>query len=170
MKDNIKLNFYWRGYRLGQIEKTKNGYIYTSNIKNEQRYEMEICSTYKLFGSNERESAELFPEFKKTIEGIETALPRILVKDAPKYQYGSEMDALIKVALEKWNISPDDSEWDKLVKFAQRMKDADALTLKVNHIEYYVKPVEGLSKTATEDKQNALVTTKDGHSEKWVVL
>ena len=51
---------------------------------------------------------------------------------ADKYLQGfnaTEFNRLLKIALEKWNIFADDSEWDALVKIAIQIKDVDKTLL-----------------------------------------
>lgn len=174
MAEIHKLNFYYRGNRLGQIEKTEEGYIFTPKpgadllVFNPEAGRFgSIPSELLSFLSNKSESSELFPAFKKTIESIKSVLPRILLR-ADKYLRQPEFDRLLKEALELWGIYPDTSEWDTLVKFAEKMKDGDSLTLQVNHIEYYVKPADYLPATETKHR-TAIVTTDDGKVETWVV-
>lgn len=99
MQDNVKLILFYCTTPLGVLEKSNNGYVYTSNIKNEQRLSEEhllISSDYNLYNSFKRESRKLFPEFERFIEQTR------------------------KDILERAGILPEDSQWDILVKLSQR--------------------------------------------------
>ena len=66
----MELSFYYRSTLLGCLEKTENGYSYTSNITNEQKLinQMHLSkNNYNLFNSCKRESEALFSEFKRLI-------------------------------------------------------------------------------------------------------
>ena len=83
---------------MGVIEKLENGYAYTSNIRNEQKLAEGYILTsvnYNLFGSNKKESRVLFPEFKALVENLRADI------------------------LERAEINPDDSEWERLVKLSK---------------------------------------------------
>ena len=84
---------------LGTLEKTPKGYKYTSNVRNEQRLKdayLLIDSNYSLWNSTERENPELFDDMKKVL-------------------YTTRGDIL-----ELAGVTAEDSEWDMLVKIAQR--------------------------------------------------
>ena len=95
--DNTKLTLYFRRMPLGFLEKTEEGYQYTSYADNEQILrDLLSAHDYRLWGSFKKEKKELFPEF----EGI---LARCLREDIQK-------DA---------GIVPQDSLWEKLVKLSR---------------------------------------------------
>ena len=94
----MRLTYYYCTTPLGILEKTPNGYKYTSNVRNEQRLrEKRILSnmTYSLWNSCGEESSELFPDIERVL------------------------DETRENTLEMAGVTPQDSKWDKLVKVAQ---------------------------------------------------
>ena len=91
------LYFYFNSTVLGFIEKTEQGYLYTSIAPNEQRYRYDYSfrNDYSLFDSINRESDVLFPEFKR-------------------FLFSRRSDTL-----ERAKIDATDSEWIKLVKLSK---------------------------------------------------
>ena len=96
MTDTTKLTLFFHRMPLGVLEKTENGYRYTSYADNEQELrDLLIAHDYTLFGSFKREKKELFPEFKEILKSCSREDIR---KDA--------------------GIDPHDSMWEKLVKLS----------------------------------------------------
>ena len=95
----LKIGYYYRGRLLGELEETKNGFSYTSNIDNEQYFmssHILTPSEYELWNSCKRVSKTLFSEF-------ESLLKRCSRKDI----------------LETAGISSTDSKWEALVKLSK---------------------------------------------------
>ena len=97
----MRIGYYYRGYLLGALEKTENGYIYNSDIANEQ-YLLDkhilTRSEYGLWNSINKESQTLFPEFEYIIMSCSRR----------------------RDILDRANICSTDSKWDKLVKLSAR--------------------------------------------------
>ena len=70
-----KVSLYYGTTLLGVLVKTNRGYSYTSNVRNEEKLKngmLLIESEYGLFNSKQRESDELFSEFKCLIPPLES--------------------------------------------------------------------------------------------------
>jgi len=96
---NIKVTLYFRFIPLGFLEKTENGYVYTSYIENEQQTQiMQLLKVYdySLWSSFKRTKRKLFPEFERIVRECSRA-------------------DIIKSA----GIDSQDSMWDKLVKLSR---------------------------------------------------
>jgi hypothetical protein len=94
----MQLTLFYRGIPLGVVERTENGYRYTSYTENEQeplKRRWFTQSDYNLWGSFKREKPMLFSEFEKIIS-----------------------DCRRSDILEAAEINPKDSLWDKLVKLS----------------------------------------------------
>jgi len=94
-----KVGYFYCKTPLGILERTENGYVYNSNISNEQSLKDEqilTSSEYDLWNSLNRESPELFPDIVKVIEAF------------------SREDILKRA-----KVTSCDSIWEKLVKIAQ---------------------------------------------------
>jgi len=95
----MKLTYFFCRIPLGVLEKTDNGYAYTSYTANEHWLlnRGSLCySEYGLWDSYGRESRKLFQD-------MEELLAQCSRRDI----------------LERAGISPQDSRWEKLVKLAQ---------------------------------------------------
>jgi len=95
----MKLKYFYCTHELGILEKVEDGYRYTSNVSNEQmmlQRRLYFRCEYDLWDSNKRTSEELFPAFQK------------IVADANR-------EDIVKRA----GITPDDSDWEKLVKLSK---------------------------------------------------
>ena len=109
----MKLSYFFCDTPLGVLRKTKSGYSYTSNIENEQALRMTYRLTeseYTLWNSYQRESNALFPD-------ILEVLRKCLRKD------------LLIMA----DVSPQDTEWEILVKVS---------SLPAFTSGFYLKPTE----------------------------
>ena len=98
MPDDVKLTLFFRRIPLGVLERTENGYRYTSYIENEQKAVNDtplLAYGYRLQFSSGRESPKLFPEFMGIIDSCSR-----------------------KDILEQTGISPQDHPWEKLVKLS----------------------------------------------------
>ena len=99
-KENLEqLRLWYCSRQMGMLERTKQGYKYTSNTESEQQLLRQGAldrSEYDLWGSKERESKALFEDFEKILE--ETSRKDIL---------------------ERAGINSNDSQWDRLVKLAR---------------------------------------------------
>ena len=97
--DELKIGYYYRSILLGVLEKTENGFIYTSNIANEQ-YSVDkgilTFSEYGLWNSYKRESKTLFSDFVDLLKSC------------------SRIDIL-----ETAKISSTDSRWEILAKLSR---------------------------------------------------
>ena len=94
----MKLSFYYCDTKLGDLEKTEKGYMYTSNIAGEQKLKNQGAVTdseYSLWNSFKREKKILFPEFEHII-------------------YRCRREDIMEMA----GIDPNDSRWGKLVKLS----------------------------------------------------
>ena len=112
----MKLYFYYRFTVLGYVEKTDAGYLYTSNIRNEQKLKDSMHlreNNYNLFDSCKRESEVLFTEFKRIIPYKELDVNGQLV---PFREGGCRRGCRIKDAA---GIDEEDSDWEKLVKISK---------------------------------------------------
>ena len=107
--EKMKIGFYYNSTLLGYLEKTKNGFAYTSNIPNEKMlikkrfliygdnsYRLLNSFSYQLWNSFKREKRMLFPEFEDLLITI------------------SRRADIMKRA----KIEPTDSRWEKLVKLS----------------------------------------------------
>ena len=95
----MKLSLYYANTKLGDLEKTENGYIYSSNISNEEELKINgviTNSEYSLWYSSKREEKTLFPEFERILEKC------------------SKREDILQLA----EIDPNDSEWEQLVKLS----------------------------------------------------
>jgi len=84
---------------MGVLERTERGYMFSSNLENEQKIkDVGILTShdYSLWHSIKRENKKLFPEFVQIINNCRRA-------------------DIIKAA----SITPQDSMWDKLVKLSR---------------------------------------------------
>ena len=94
----MRIYYYYCSTVLGFVEKTEDGYKYTSNIPNEQNLKRNLLVTesrYTLFDSFERECKELFPEFKDFIRSMRPDI------------------------INRAKINSGDSEWEMLVKLSK---------------------------------------------------
>ena len=114
----MKIYYYYGTTVLGFVEKTENGYMYTSNIPNEQKLKSKWLITesdYKLFDSFERESEELFPEFKKLIPGDDPD-----EYDPMTYYQNAYYSRRIRPdIIDRAKINFGNSEWEMLVKMSK---------------------------------------------------
>ena len=98
--ENLKIGLYYRGCQFGFLEKTENGYSYTSNIRTEERYRPSQVfpqADYSLWGSFKRGSKTLFAEFKYIL-----------------YSCCRREDIVGRARIEQ-----NDSDWEKLVKLSK---------------------------------------------------
>ena len=97
----MRIYYYYCSTVLGFVEKTEDGYMYTSNIPNERELKKNLLITesrYTLFDSFERESKELFPEFKEFCRSMrDDILCRAKINSGD-----SEWDMLVKLSKLKW--------------------------------------------------------------------
>jgi len=94
-----KIILYYRRIPLGALERTENGYMYSSDFENEQKVKnigLLTYSEYSLWNSTKRESKKLFPEFLEIINKCSRA-------------------DIVEMA----SITSQDSMWDKLVKLSR---------------------------------------------------
>ena len=97
----MRIKYLFCRTELGELRKTDNDtYVYDSNVFNEQellRTSKEFeASDYSLWNSVNRESSMLFGDFKRLIKAFSN---KPLIRDLA-------------------NITGNESEWDRLVKFA----------------------------------------------------
>ena len=98
MSNSTKLTFFYCDTPLGFLEKTENGYSYTSYIENEQMLKDKqflFDFEYDLWYSSNRNSRELFTDIENFLEDFSRADIQ-----------------------ERAEINPQDSVWEKLIKFA----------------------------------------------------
>ena len=98
---NMKICYYYYDKRLGVLEKTKDGYVYNSDIANEQYFRDKMMLKYSdrkygLWHSTNRKSKMLFPEMMNVIRSCRRA-----------------------DIVERAQINPKDSLWDRLVKLSK---------------------------------------------------
>ena len=94
-----KMTLCYSGHPLGILEKTDNGYRYSSNIEIEQDLKdrgVLMHSEYSLWYSVKRENKKLFPEFVTIINNCRR-----------------------QDIMEQAGIIPQDSMWGKLVKLSR---------------------------------------------------
>jgi len=94
----MKLKYFYCTTPLGILERTPNGYKYTSNVRNEQRLKEGYLLTeanYGLWNSSGAESSELFPDIERVL------------------------DTRREDIWERAGVTPQDSKWEKLVKISQ---------------------------------------------------
>ena len=97
MPSDTKITLHFRRIPLGVLERTENGYMYTSYPENEQTiHELLLAYGYKLWHSFKRENRMLFPEFEHIIKNCRR-----------------------KDILEFAGITDRDSRWDKLEKLSR---------------------------------------------------
>ena len=95
----MKLKYFYNTTPLGTLEKTQEGYKYTSNVRNEERLrEKRILSNmnYSLWNSSGQESADIPPDIMKALATMRGEI------------------------LERAGVTPEDSIWDVLVKVSRR--------------------------------------------------
>ena len=113
----MKIFYYYGSTVLGFVEKTENGFMYTSNIPNEQKLRSERLITesdYKLFDSFERESEELFSEFKQLIPGNDPD-----EYDPTTYWQNPYNRRVRPDTIDRAKINFGDSEWEMLTKMSK---------------------------------------------------
>jgi len=94
-----KISFEYRNISLGILEKSSNGYVYNSNIPNEQKVrESKVFpqSDYSLWNSFQKTSKELFQDIQDVLESF------------------SREDIA-----QRAGIKNQDSTWEKLVKISK---------------------------------------------------
>jgi hypothetical protein len=93
----MKISLCFRQLQIGVLERTSDGYSYTSNRANEQEIR-ELLGTfeYKLWDSKNRLSKILFPEFERILKSC-------------------SREDIVKRA----RLNTDDTKWNKLVKLSR---------------------------------------------------
>ena len=99
----MKIGYYYRGILLGMLEKTENGYSYTSDTANEQ-YIMDgqllTSDEYKLWNSYKKESKTLFSDFEHVLNRCQR---KDILEDAKISSTDSKWEALVKLSKLSWN-------------------------------------------------------------------
>jgi len=117
---NMKLTLFYCDLQMGVLEKTEKGYVYNSNIENEERMidliESKLLpdSVYSLWYSYNRVSKELFIEFQRIVS-----------------------KAKRRDIVERAEITSNDTLWEKLVKLSE---------LRYYPTGFYVQSEENISK------------------------
>ena len=97
----MKICYMYGKKKLGVLEKTEDGYVYNSDLANEQYFRDRMiltysCKSYSLWHSANRKSRALFPEMMNVVRSCWRA-----------------------DILEHAKINPNDTPWERLVKLSQ---------------------------------------------------
>ena len=115
--EQMKVGYYYGSRLLGILEKTEQGYSYTSNTVNEKVLSdrwLLFSGEYPLFNSYKKTSNILFPDFKRILFNEDVFAGAKIFGFEHNSKWGIRKDIM-----ERAKISSDDTEWDVLVKLSK---------------------------------------------------